>query len=290
MTNTTTYRRGCAVPLEPSLGHSHLDTIGPTTGDGFEHEWPARLEQLAAHGPRPVRLPLDWARLQPRPGTFDGGWIEWYESVLRRAAALGLEPWATLHEDGLPRWFDDEGGFGGDSVRWWPRWAEGAADRFGDLVAGWIPFLDVGVDVAGVVWRDTWSALRGGAPVAKVHAMPESQRFVEADDRCDVLGVAFTGDDGLVRDDDTGREEQRLGQLIRNAAELGPDRPVIVADHRAATTDRDLHGSLVTALGRACDEARRDGVSLQLAFAGPASALVDDDGALTPAGGAWLEP
>ena len=59
------------------------------------------------------------------------------------------------------------------------------------------------------------------------------------------------------------------------AAELGPDRPMIVADHLVTVSDRDVRDALVAALERACDDARRDGVTLELAFV-PESACVED--------------
>jgi hypothetical protein len=147
--------------------------------------FPEDLALLAGLGAQQARISLDWAWLQPRAGAFDGDAEEWYAGVLQHAATLGLGLQFTLLERSVPLWFDNDGGFTDARFagHWWPRWVEGAAERFGDAVAGWVPFDnplayanrlvpddprrhgDV-LDTLVVAWRDAWRILRGGPPVA----------------------------------------------------------------------------------------------------------------------------
>ncbi|MGZ4724941.1 MAG: family 1 glycosylhydrolase [Ilumatobacteraceae bacterium] len=131
-----------------------------------------------------VRITLDWAWLQPKAGAFDGDAVEWYSGVLQQAAGLGIGVQLTLLERAVPPWFENDGGFTDSRFagHWWPRWVEGASERFGDAVAGWVP-LDNPLSFANrmipddprrhgemldtlvVAWRDAWRLLRGGPPV-----------------------------------------------------------------------------------------------------------------------------
>ncbi len=143
------------------------------------------LALLAGLGVPTVRITLDWPWLQPKAGTFDGDAVEWYSGLLQQAAALGIGLQFTLLERDVPSWFDNDGGFTDSRFagHWWPRWVEGASERFGDGVAGWVP-LDNPLayanrvipddprrhgellDTLVVAWRDAWRLLRGGPPVA----------------------------------------------------------------------------------------------------------------------------
>jgi len=182
-------RIGGVLPAVVALGASpsgdRPDTHG--TGNGFRTRFVDDLEVLAANGVTDLRLGFDWSRLQPRAAmgvSLEGEWIEWYRDVMVAARRSGVDVWATLLESTVPRWFDDERGFSDarGAGRHWPRFVEGAAECFGDLVAGWFPIDDPlavaarvephdprrhgeVVDTVAVAWRDAWRILRGGPPV-----------------------------------------------------------------------------------------------------------------------------
>ncbi len=276
-------RRGASIPTAASLGHSPGSTLGPTAGNAFEQRWADDLNAVAEHGDTAIRLTLDWARLQPRAGGLDGQWAEWYEGALVASRRVGLDPWVVLVEgtaDGvaaIPRWFDDEGGFD-DPVaagRHWPRWAERAADRFGDLVAGWIPLLTAPPDPVAR-WRDAWSALAGPAPVVRVVTLPDDRRLLDRPvawgdqpDWCDRSGLRVSvTTDGVLAGEGRRRERERLGELVRMLAEDGPDLPIVVADLVIAAHDRssELHAAAVEVAMDACAEAVADGIPVELVF------------------------
>ena len=143
------------------------------------------LVLLAGLGADAARVTLDWAWLQPKAGHFDGDAVEWYAGLLQHAASIGIGLQFTLLEREVPSWFDNDGGFADARFagHWWPRWVEGVSERFGDQVAGWVPFDNPlayanrlipddprrhgeVLDTMVVAWRDAWRLLRGGPPVA----------------------------------------------------------------------------------------------------------------------------
>lgn len=292
--------RGVAFSTPSTIGTAAASDLGQSEDNGFLSRRDDDLDAIAELGVRAVRLSLDWARLQPRPRELDGEWVEWYSSLLTTARGLGLEPWLTVYDGSIPKWFDDEGGFG-DAVaagRWWPRWVEQVADQFGDAVAGWVPLVGR-IDNARPVWRDTWVALRGGRSVARPFALPHDRQLLDASDQsCDLVGVLLepmaTGSTAI-DDRIAERELERFGELLRMAAEEGPERPLAVASFESSLLDPDSHGRVVELLRLAIDDVVSDGVDVEVAFVGPAVSiaenhlgLVDRDVGPTPAGTAWF--
>ncbi len=142
------------------------------------------LAQLAECGAGFVRVGLDWQWTQPKADSANGDAVEFYSNLARTARSLGIELQFTLVERAVPRWFENEGGFGDakSALHWWPRWVELCADSFGDSVSGFVPLEhplgianslfaddprrhgDV-LDTLLVAWRDAWRILRGGVAV-----------------------------------------------------------------------------------------------------------------------------
>ncbi len=139
---------------------------------------------LAELGTNQIRIGLDWEWMQPSAGAVNGDAVEFYLGLTQVARSLDVALQFTLLEREVPRWFENEGGFGDDkwAGHWWPRWVEVCADTFGDAVGGWVPIEhplavanrlfakdprrhgDV-LDTLMSAWRDAWRLLRGGPPV-----------------------------------------------------------------------------------------------------------------------------
>lgn len=252
---------GAVLPVWATLGFAPTsDRPGAAVGNGFEQRFDEDLAALAEQGITDVRLGVDWARLQPKPGSLDGRWVEWYHDVLRSARTHRLRVWATLFERTIPAWFDDEGGFTDRSAagRWWPRFVDAVADELGDEVAGWFPLDDpIGaaaravpddatrhgecVESFVVAHRDAWRILRSGPPVAtalRVGIVRPSDATVPAaeaarrEDHLRWRTVLHGLRDGVLRI--PGRAERELADLqgacdligIELRADLGDDHQV----------------------------------------------------------------
>ena len=111
------------------------------TGNGFAARHADDFAAYAALGLTHHRLSLDWARLEPEPGTHDPEAVARYRAILEAAHAAGITPWVCLHHFTLPRWVAATGGLADAANRTgpWTRHVEFVAETFGDLVAGWKP-------------------------------------------------------------------------------------------------------------------------------------------------------
>lgn len=176
-------RLGANGLLGPAANSNRADPS--RVGNGFFTRSVEDVALLAHHGVTDIALGFDWSRLQPRPGSLDGSWAEWYGDIVTAAHQSGVRLWATLLERSIPQWFDDEGGFNDakSAGRYWPRFVETMAETFGDRLDGWFPIDDplTFTDLYGrdrgrqhgellhtmvEAWRDAWRILRGGPPVA----------------------------------------------------------------------------------------------------------------------------
>lgn len=115
----------------------------PASGDGngFSTRYAEDFALLADLGLTHHRLSIEWARIEPEPGTIDGAAVEHHRRVLTAAHDAGITPWITLHHFTLPRWFAADGGFLNPTGRTgaWARHVERMAETFGDLAGGWQP-------------------------------------------------------------------------------------------------------------------------------------------------------
>lgn len=114
-------------------------------GAGFAESYVDDLAILAGHGLGHLRLTLEWARLEPTPGSHDPQAVEHLRLVLAAARAAGVAVWGCLFDDTLPGWFShDERGFADARTRryFWARHVEFVGETFGDLVHGWVPVFE----------------------------------------------------------------------------------------------------------------------------------------------------
>lgn len=266
-----TFRRGASLTTASTLGFAESADLGPTAGNGFYRSWPDDLATLQELGVTDLCLTLDWARLQPKPGTLDADWAERFEQILTAGGAIGLQMWATLHDESIPRWFDNEGGFADSAAfdRWWPRWVEAAADRFGDTVGGWVPFMSA-PDGAGGPWRDTWTILEGVHPVVASVA-PDAVDDVIG--RMDLIGVSlpWPEPDGIPDEGELQSIAAEWGQRVRDAADSA-DRPVAITRLAPEHLGEEQADRLTPTAVDALDDAIDDGVDVQLCFLDPAIA------------------
>ncbi len=267
------FRRGAALTTASTLGFADNSDIGATAGNGFIRRWPDDLAELREAGVTDVRLTLDWARLQPRPTGLDDDWAERYEQMLAGAEAIDLRIWATLHDGSIPRWFDNDGGFDDDEtfITWWPRWVERVADRFGDHVAGWVPFAQIPRGAPTQPWRDTWGILEGTCPVV-ASVPPELTTIDEYVGRASHLGITLDTPwehDEAIGDRQLETASTQWGQAVRDGAD-DFDGPVVITGFRPGHDDDDTTALIVEQLITSLDDAIADGVQVEVCFFEPA--------------------
>lgn len=275
------FRRGASLHTADTLGFTDLADLGPTAGNGFRTRWPDDLALLQDIGIEDITLTLDWARLQPKPGTIDEDWAERFDQIMHAADAIGLEVLACLHDGSIPKWFDNEGGFSDDEAfaRWWPRWVERAAERFGDTVSAWAPFALIPGEISTGTWNDTWGILDGGPPVVASLDLPGRRTAVESYvGRMDQLGIVLGTDwepDDEVTSVDIAEAADRWGTEIRDASDQIDKKPVRVLGFAAGHTDPSTVAAIVEALVATLASADEDGVDIVTCFLAPGIAGAD---------------
>lgn len=297
-----TFARGVTLPIATTLGHADTSSLGPTAGNGFFQRWPDDLAMLVASDVDAVRITFDWARLQPRPGEFSGDWVEWYDNVIAASDALGIAVWATMYDAGVPKWFDNEGGLDDDSatIRWWPRFVERVAERFGDTVHGWIPFAVLPSDLPLEAWTDTWGILGAGPPpVATSFAFADGVGHIARRlEQLDIVGLALdtTIDIDINPTDDEVRiAGDRWADAIYEAVDAAASKPLLITEFTPDHHDPEVSALLVARLVEVVDAAVADGVDIATCFVDPAIAgpdsdlgLFDSDRAPLPAASAYF--
>lgn len=80
------------------------------------------------------RFSVEWARIEPEEGKFDGEAIAHYREVLKALHTRGIKPYITLWHFTLPLWFSKEGGFErNDAPALFARYCGYVVHQLGDL-------------------------------------------------------------------------------------------------------------------------------------------------------------
>ena len=92
-----------------------------------------------AIGHKAHRFSLEWSRIEPEEGRFDGRVLAHYGEVIDALHERGIEPIVTLHHFTLPRWLADKGGWESPKMEdYFHRYVERVLDSYGDRVRWWI--------------------------------------------------------------------------------------------------------------------------------------------------------
>ncbi len=97
------------------------------------------LEQAAALGTNAHRLSVDWSRIEPSPGRFDGAALARYREIVHALRRRGIEPMVTLHHFVNPLWLVEKGDFTSDETpELFRRFTAKVVEALGDLVPKWV--------------------------------------------------------------------------------------------------------------------------------------------------------
>src|SRR4030042_2034370 len=84
--------------------------------DWWGGRWKECLERAAAGGQNAHRFSVEWSRIEPEPGRWDHGALDFYREMLAGMHARGIEPMVTLHHFTNPLWLAEEGGWENEKV------------------------------------------------------------------------------------------------------------------------------------------------------------------------------
>jgi beta-glucosidase len=106
--------------------------------DWWGGRWQEDFDRMRYLGNNTHRLSIEWSRIQPTADTLDEKAIVQYQAMLKGLRERNIRPMVTLHHFTNPMWLENEGGWlAASTVDRFVRWAEIAAEAFGDCVDLW---------------------------------------------------------------------------------------------------------------------------------------------------------
>jgi len=147
---TASYQVEGAV-AEDGRGESIWDRFSHTPGkvengdtgdvaDDHYHRWPQDVEIMQSLGLNAYRFSIAWPRVIPDGlGAVNEAGLDFYERLVDRLLAAGIEPYVTLYHWDLPQALQDRGGWPNrDAVSWFADYVAVVSNRLGDRVHHWI--------------------------------------------------------------------------------------------------------------------------------------------------------
>jgi beta-glucosidase len=120
---------------------------------GLACNWWVDAEQdfdLAAKlGVNALRLSIEWSRIEPRPGQWDGTALKRYRQLLDGLRSRGIQPMVCLHHFTHPRWFEEEGAFlAPHAGERFEHFSRRIVNEVGDLCRHWVTINEPNVFAA----------------------------------------------------------------------------------------------------------------------------------------------
>ncbi|MDO5676111.1 MAG: family 1 glycosylhydrolase [Propionibacteriaceae bacterium] len=115
------------------------DGSSPERANDHWNRWREDNELMAELGFPIARVGLEWARIEPRPGEFDGAAVERYREELADLIAKGIRPLVTLHHFSNPLWLQARGEWTQPGVvDAFLRYVRFTVSALKDLVSEWV--------------------------------------------------------------------------------------------------------------------------------------------------------
>jgi beta-glucosidase len=114
---------------------------GERCGQAADHwnRFESDLELMATLGLDLYRFSIEWSRVEPTEGRFDGGALDRYRSWCLQLRGAGIEPMVTLHHFTEPLWVTDRGGWEHAATpAAFERFVRHVVTALGDVVDWWL--------------------------------------------------------------------------------------------------------------------------------------------------------
>jgi beta-glucosidase len=97
--------------------------------------WREDLDLVQAMGLGTFRFSVEWARVEPREGTFSSEALDHYAAIVDSCSQRGLAPMVTLNHMSCPHWFAKRGGWLDPAApALFARYCDKVMDHFGDRI------------------------------------------------------------------------------------------------------------------------------------------------------------
>lgn len=114
----------------------HIPEAGSATN--FWDDWRVWVDRASSVG-NAFRISIEWSRVEPSDGNFDGSAMDRYREMLKYCKSKKLKTIVTLHHFTNPMWFAEKGGWSSrDSVKHFCRYVKFCAENLSGLVDYWL--------------------------------------------------------------------------------------------------------------------------------------------------------
>lgn len=114
------------------------------------------IRLMAGAGLNAYRFSIEWARVEPKQGSYDEDAVAHYRAVLECCRANGIEPVVTMHHFSSPKWLISEGGWEAESaVKAFAKYCAYVVEQLGELMqyVCTINEANMGVQIAAIAAR-----------------------------------------------------------------------------------------------------------------------------------------
>jgi len=121
-------------------GKGHIkDGSNPARACDHWRRWQEDIDLMAHMGIKHYRFSIEWARLEPENGFYDGSAAVQYRDMILYMKEKGITPLLTLHHFTHPLWFEEMGGFANpENIPVFLKFVAYAIRTFGDLAEEYI--------------------------------------------------------------------------------------------------------------------------------------------------------
>ena len=138
--------------------HMEFTSFNEPSGDACDHynRYEEDIRLLAEAGLNAYRFSIEWARIEPQPGVYDGSEIAHYRKVLECCHRNGVEPIVTMRHFTSPKWLIEQGGWEAEAtVEKFAAYCKYVVERLGDLFT-WVCTINeanMGIQIAAISKR-----------------------------------------------------------------------------------------------------------------------------------------
>lgn len=119
-------------------GHVYQDQPSGLACDWWGGRYVEDFDRAAAMHNNAHRFSIEWSRIEPERGKFDGAAIDHYAAMIDALRQRGMEPLITLHHFTNPLWVEQMGGWTNEeTVRRFARFVRLVVDELGDGIRMW---------------------------------------------------------------------------------------------------------------------------------------------------------
>ena len=134
--------------------------VAEASGRACEHytRYADDISLLADAGLNTYRYSIEWSRVEPVEGSFDGDALDHYRRMTQAVVDAGVTPMVTLNHFTVPQWFAARGGWmARDAAAAFGRYCEQIVRAIGELVPWWCTLNEPGnVAVGGYLGALGW--------------------------------------------------------------------------------------------------------------------------------------